>query len=170
MCCGGGPAAQYSLVPLRSTGSASIARGEPGSARVACRLSIGSGAALPYIPEAVPRLVFVDRHGRGRGGRARGGVGGGPAALRTRTRRGGPSERDLPPKPASDPRQRHGCDVAGGRTRAASSDKGAALSYRDHEEVHVQGGAGRVPKLRAGGAARHRAGDSGDAAARPLPD
>lgn len=38
------------------------------------------------------------------------------------------------------------------------------------EEVHVQGGAGRVPQLGAGGTAGDRAGDTRDSASRPLPN
>lgn len=88
----------------------SVCDGASGSAPVPASYRSVIGAALPYIPEAVPRLVFVDRRGLWRGGRVSA-----SAAARAALRSSGDTSAgasDLPPKPARGPRRRHGCDVA----------------------------------------------------------
>lgn len=65
-----------------------------------------SGTALPYIPEAVPRLVFVDRR-RDRVSASAAARGGNERRRQLRSSDDGARERPtlLPPKPASGPRR-----------------------------------------------------------------
>lgn len=118
---------------------------------------------MPYIPEAVPRLVFVDRR---RGGRVSASAAPRAALRSSDARSAGAS--DLPSAKTGSLSAADGCDVAAAGASGLRT-KDPRSVYRD-EEVHVQGGAGRVPQLGAGGAARGGAGDPGDAASGPLPD
>lgn len=100
--------------------------------------------------------------------RARVGVGGGPGrpcAVATKCSAGAT---DLPSAKTGSLSAADGCDVAAaGASGLRTKDP---LSVIRDEEVHVQGGARRVPELGAGGAAGNRAGDPGDPASRPLPN
>lgn len=112
---------------------------------------------MPYIPKAVPRLVFVDRR---RGGRVSASASARAGLRSSGARNAGAT--DLPSAKTGPLSAADGCDVAAaGATGPRTKD--LPFGIRD-EEVHVQGGAGRVPQLGAGSAARERPGDPGDAA------
>lgn len=161
-----GLVALFSASPLRSVWRAVWAVGRQPGALYACATR-GIDQPAPSRPhcrtflgaEAVPRPVSVDCP---RGGRVSASATAQAALRRARERRG--RRTLLRADQTGSLSAADGCDVA-----AALAQRTRAKRVRD-EEVYVQGRAGRVPQLGAGGAARDRAGDPGDPARRTLPD
>lgn len=98
---------QWRWVRLRGGCDGGVTAQQAASVRVALvRYRSLSGTALPYIPEAVPRLVFVDRR-RDRVSASAAARGGNERRRQLRSSDDEARERPtlLPPKPASGPRR-----------------------------------------------------------------